>query len=196
MNFPSHKASMTLTHNAHKDSYQTVKEWWSDRVACGATFDNWVSEDQFYRALGTDEVWELQWHPETPVGTCVLMACDLDMLLLTPQRREAVLKLLYEVDAELESGRHRSALDLAMTLVRTRLRALDFDFVDQLLHRADPNARPIAVALTLLTATLAHADKLALRAGYFEQVHEMLVAQGKLVPGMLDGLEGQVEAKP
>lgn len=196
MNFPVHKASLTLTHNAHKDSYQTVKEWWSDRVACGATFDNWVSEDQFYRALETDEVWELNWHPETPVGTCVLMACDMSVLFSTLQRREEVLAVLREADAELEADRPRSALDLVMKLVRTRLRAGDFDFVDQLLHRADPNARPITVALTLLTATLAHADKLALRAGYFEQVREMLTAHGKLVPGMLDGLEGQVEAKP
>jgi hypothetical protein len=33
------------------------------------------------RAIATDELWTMQWYPETPVGFCVLHASTLAALL-------------------------------------------------------------------------------------------------------------------
>jgi hypothetical protein len=78
--FPKHEASLTLTHNDHKSVYETVAErvaddpYYSDAV-------HWVSEEQRQKAIASNEMWTLHWYPRTPVGFCVLHACDLDVLL-------------------------------------------------------------------------------------------------------------------
>jgi hypothetical protein len=78
MKFPAHKASMHLTHNDHLSVYETVK----DRIERNSWYeDGWVSEEQKAKAIETNELWELQWYPETPVGFCKLFAADLDVLL-------------------------------------------------------------------------------------------------------------------
>jgi len=76
MTFPKHKASLHLTHNQHKAYYQTVEQYMEDNDA-----DCWVSDEQKQKAIATNEIWELQWYPDTPIGFCLLMACDLDVLL-------------------------------------------------------------------------------------------------------------------
>lgn len=82
MIFPQHKASLHLTHNDHTTSYQTVTEWWKFQIeCCNADVDDWVNPEQLAKAIETNEVWELQWYPDTPVGFIVRYACDLDVLL-------------------------------------------------------------------------------------------------------------------
>jgi hypothetical protein len=78
---PVHKASLQLTHNAHKDDYQTVEEWWSYLTRIG-NFDDrdWVSPLQKQKAFITDEVWELIWYPNTPIGSQRIMAADLSAI--------------------------------------------------------------------------------------------------------------------
>lgn len=76
--FPDHKCSLTLTHNQHKDYYQSVISYLSDREI---PLDDWVSEEQWEKAIETDSMWELQWYPDTPIGFIRLFACDLDVLL-------------------------------------------------------------------------------------------------------------------
>ncbi len=77
--FPRHAASLTLTHNDHKTNYETVAEycegghWMPD--------DDWLSPEQKAKAIATNEMWEMQWYPDTPVGFCKVAACDLDVLL-------------------------------------------------------------------------------------------------------------------
>lgn len=83
--FPSHKASLTLTHNQHKDYYLTVAKSVEDGDH-GYTDDCWVSEEQKQKAIETDECWTLQWYPETPIGFCLLSAADLDVLLEAANR--------------------------------------------------------------------------------------------------------------
>lgn len=79
MKFPEHKASLHLEHNEHKAMYQTVavyleeNDWFKD--------DEWVSPEQKQKALDTNELWRLQWYPDTPIGFYTLMAADLDVLL-------------------------------------------------------------------------------------------------------------------
>lgn len=78
MKFPAHKASLHLTHNDHTTCYETVESYCSRPY-----FDDkdWVSEEQKKKAFETQEIWELQWYPETPVGFYKLIAADLDVLL-------------------------------------------------------------------------------------------------------------------
>jgi hypothetical protein len=75
--FPAHKCSLTLQHNDHRSVYETVEQWCESRCE---HFD-WVSDDQRLKAIETDEVWTLQWYPNTPIGSHALAAAELDVLL-------------------------------------------------------------------------------------------------------------------
>lgn len=78
--FPRHDAGLTLTHNEHLGSYETVAQSIADE-GFGLGSDDWVSEEQKQKAIDTNEVWTLQWYPSTPVGFNILSAADLDVLL-------------------------------------------------------------------------------------------------------------------
>ncbi len=73
--FPRHEAGLYLVHNAHKDVYETIEQYYEDDP------NDWVSEDQRLKALKENSVWDLQWYPDTPIGSYRLLACDLDVLL-------------------------------------------------------------------------------------------------------------------
>ncbi len=78
--FPRHECGLFLTHNEHRDYYETLEQWLD---GSGSHIDEhtWVSDEQRRRALATNNIWVLQWYPDTPVGFCILAACDLDVLL-------------------------------------------------------------------------------------------------------------------
>lgn len=77
MKFPRH-LSLTLTHNDQKINYETVAQHCEYMEF---DQDEWVSEEQRLKAIDTNELWELQWYPDTPVGLCSKLAADLDALL-------------------------------------------------------------------------------------------------------------------
>ena len=77
--FPVHKCGLYLTHNQHRDYYLTAAQGVNDDPA-GAQLD-WVSYEEREKAIATDEVWTLQWYPETPIGFYCIAASDLDVLL-------------------------------------------------------------------------------------------------------------------
>lgn len=83
--WPQHKASLTLTHNDHKSYYKSVAEAIED-CDFGYQEPNWVNEEQKQKAIDTNECWTLQWYPETPVGFHLLTAADLDVLLEAARR--------------------------------------------------------------------------------------------------------------
>jgi len=79
MKFPKHDCGLYLTHNEHKDNYESAEEW----ISCGelgraALFE---SEEHAQRAIETGEVWQLQWYPDTPVGCWRAAAPTLQELL-------------------------------------------------------------------------------------------------------------------
>ena len=80
MNFPHHECGLYLTHNANRDVYQTVKEW-LDSIDHLCDPEVWGSEEAMQRAIDTNEMWELQWYPYTPVGFCVICAPTFDELV-------------------------------------------------------------------------------------------------------------------
>lgn len=85
MEFPRHDCGLHLTHNNHKDYYQTVEQYIKD-IADRSDEDegekeDWVSDEQRTKAIETNEMWELTWYPDTPVGSFCLWASDLEVLL-------------------------------------------------------------------------------------------------------------------
>ena len=77
--FPRHKASLHLTHNDHLSVYETAKDWIEERERSGAV--DFVAEGERQRCIDTNEVWHLQWYPNTPVGFCDVAAATLGALL-------------------------------------------------------------------------------------------------------------------
>jgi len=74
--FPKHQ-SLFITHNQHKSYYETIEQYlepydWDD---------DWVSEEQKQKSLETQELWELQWYPDTPISFYKVMGADLDVVL-------------------------------------------------------------------------------------------------------------------
>lgn len=72
---PAHKASLSLTHNDHLLNYETVEQDDAHREY------HWVSDEQRGKAYATNDVWVMQWFPDTPVGSYTVAAADLDVLL-------------------------------------------------------------------------------------------------------------------
>lgn len=67
--WPTHKCGLHLTHNQHKDYYQRIDQYVSAEIA-----DNFKDDAARQRAIASDEVWELQWYPRTPVGFNLIAA--------------------------------------------------------------------------------------------------------------------------
>ena len=69
---PDHKCGLYLEHNAHKDVYETIEEYYDP----GA----FVSEKEWLKAVKANSVWKLQWYPDTPIGFYVVCASTLDAI--------------------------------------------------------------------------------------------------------------------
>lgn len=82
--WPKHACELSLTHNRNRSYYQTVEEMVRDD-----NLGDWVSDEQRQKAIDTNEIWELQWYPDTPIGFCCLWAADLDVLLAAAQEDDA-----------------------------------------------------------------------------------------------------------
>ena len=69
---PKHKCGLYLEHNAHKDVYETVEEYYKREY--------FISEDEYQKAIATDNVWNLHWYPETPIGFHCIAASSLEAI--------------------------------------------------------------------------------------------------------------------
>jgi hypothetical protein len=67
---------MTVTHNEHKLYYQTAKQFIEEEYVKAA----FLSQDEIDKAIETDEIWSVQWYPDTPIGSCMLYASTLDVI--------------------------------------------------------------------------------------------------------------------
>ena len=76
MKLPKHKCELSITHNEHKSYYLSVKEYLHE----GDDID-WQSLEHKQRAIETDEIWQMRWYPETPVGFYSACAPTLEELL-------------------------------------------------------------------------------------------------------------------
>lgn len=82
---PAHKASLSLTHNAHRNCYETLA---AHLEHADDAPEYWVSPEQRELALQRDEIWELRWYPDTPVVFCTMRAADLGALMEWLGRRD------------------------------------------------------------------------------------------------------------
>jgi hypothetical protein len=80
-NLPAHKCGLYLEHNACRDAHQTVEKWLESEQDWNGDPNSWKSDEQRQRAIATNEVWTLQWYPETPIGSHTIAAPTIDELL-------------------------------------------------------------------------------------------------------------------
>lgn len=69
--------SHTIFHNEHRNSYMTVEEYLR---FCDYDEEDLTSEDRA-ECIRTEEVWELVWYPDTPVGHFRVVAPTLERVL-------------------------------------------------------------------------------------------------------------------
>ena len=75
MEFPKHLA-LYMTHNDHKTNYESVEVYLMDMVDdYQDLFENLGALQQ---AIDTDEIWDIQWYPDTPVGFYRILAPTLE----------------------------------------------------------------------------------------------------------------------
>ncbi len=64
---PAHKGECAIQHNPHTLNYDTVEEY-------SAIGGRWPSDEAKQRSIDTNELWELIWYPDTPVGSYAIYA--------------------------------------------------------------------------------------------------------------------------
>lgn len=69
---PEHKCGLHLTHNEHRDVYETVEEYYDA--------DDFVSSEEWHEAVAKDSVWVLHWYPNTPIGFNRIAASTLEAI--------------------------------------------------------------------------------------------------------------------
>ena len=74
---PRHKCSLTITHNDHKDYHRTLAQ----ELELYGDDNNWPSDEAKQRAIDTDEIWVIQWYPDTPIGSYRVAAPTLEEAL-------------------------------------------------------------------------------------------------------------------
>lgn len=78
LKLPEHKCGLYITHNEHKNYYLSVEEYIADDISQRC---DWLNEEAKAKAIATNEVWTLQWYPNTPVGFNCVAAPTLEELL-------------------------------------------------------------------------------------------------------------------
>lgn len=69
---PKQECSLYLTHNDHKIACQTVEDHYDPA--------DFVSDEEYIKAIATDNVWELHWYPVSPVGFHCIAASSLEAI--------------------------------------------------------------------------------------------------------------------
>ena len=89
MIFPKHDCGLYLTHNQHKDIYETVKHNIESKHPAYDK-DFFVSVEDMQKCIDTDECWELQWYPDTPIGFIRICGSSLEIVLSEALRIEGL----------------------------------------------------------------------------------------------------------
>lgn len=87
---PQHKAGLFLTHNEHRGYYENASDYIREGRERPAPA-TWKDDDAIQRAISTDEIWELQWYPDTPVGFYRVAAPTLHELLELAKHTETTI---------------------------------------------------------------------------------------------------------
>jgi hypothetical protein len=85
LKLPRH-ISLSIQHNPHRGDYRTIERWVEDHLLAstagtGFTADEVIRPEDRAAILATGEVWVISWCPETPVGSCEVVAATLERAL-------------------------------------------------------------------------------------------------------------------
>lgn len=69
---PKYKCALYLSHNDHKSVYEDIDSNYD--------ISDFISPEEYEKAIAEDSVWHLQWYPNTPVGFTSLLASSLEAL--------------------------------------------------------------------------------------------------------------------
>lgn len=76
---------MSIQHNPHRGIYQPIREWLENHLgaaeANGTPRDEEILPEDQAAILASGEVWELSWCPNSPVGSCSVVAATLERAL-------------------------------------------------------------------------------------------------------------------
>lgn len=78
--FPEHEASMHITHNQHKAYYQSIESYIAEEHL-QIESDDWATPTSRERCIANDDIWELQWYPNTPIGFCKIYGATFEEVL-------------------------------------------------------------------------------------------------------------------
>lgn len=81
MTFPEHKCGLYLTHNEHKDYYQTAEQAIKELEERDNMSIDWATPTSRQRCIDTNEIWSLQWYPNTPVGFNIIHGATLEEVI-------------------------------------------------------------------------------------------------------------------
>lgn len=70
------EASVTLTVNDYRDAYQTKAQYFDQKKFFGD--DDVPAGDELARLLAADHLYELQFYPDTPIGSYTILGTSLD----------------------------------------------------------------------------------------------------------------------
>ena len=87
MKLPEHKCGLYLSHNAHRDVYATIQDYYEP--------DDFVSSEDRQKCIDADECWGLQWYPDTPIGSHRVLGSSLELVMAEALRIEAGYKCRY-----------------------------------------------------------------------------------------------------
>lgn len=84
MKFPKH-INLSIEHQPHAIDYQPIEDWIESYLlsaeAGGTPRDEAILPEDLAAIRATGEVWELSWCPDTPVGSCSVVAATLERAL-------------------------------------------------------------------------------------------------------------------
>lgn len=79
MTFPAHKCGLYLTHNENRDLHESLDYWLSQ--GSGTHVSSHLSDADRAECMRTDNIWVLQWYPETPVSFYLVAGPTLERVL-------------------------------------------------------------------------------------------------------------------
>jgi len=69
---PKHRCGLHLSHNEHRDVYETIEEFYDP--------EDFISTEEWGKAVAEDSVWVLHWYPNTPIGFIRIAASTLEAI--------------------------------------------------------------------------------------------------------------------
>jgi hypothetical protein len=69
---PEHKCGLHLSHNEHRDVYETIEQFYNA--------EDFISTEEWRKAVAEDSVWVLHWYPNTPIGFNRIAASTLEAI--------------------------------------------------------------------------------------------------------------------